>query len=334
MTAGIAGAALKEAMAEAGPASAVSFASLRVLILEDESSDAELAMCELRRSWRTVDWRRVDTEPAFRSALEESWDVILSDYNVPQFDGPAAIRLARSLTPQIPVIVLTGQIGEELAAGCIRDGAVVIDEYHRADGKTLFFHVVKSPVFDSDHRITGTQGIVVDITEHRQAEAALRESEERFRQIAENITEVFWMTDPRTGTMLYVSPAYVAIWGRSRESLYESPQRWLEAIHPEERERVRAAAQTQADGLYDESYRIVRPDGSQRWIRDRAFPIRNQEGRVYRMVGTAEDITDRRRLEEQFREAQKLEAIGTLAGGIAHDFNNILTAISGFAELA
>ena len=334
MTAGIAGAALKEALAEAGPASAVSFASLRVLILEDESSDAELAMCELRRSWRTVDWRRVDTEPAFRSALEESWDVILSDYNVPQFDGPAAIRLARSLTPQIPVIVLTGQIGEELAAGCIRDGAVVIDEYHRADGKTLFFHVVKSPVFDSDHRITGTQGIVVDITEHRQAEAALRESEERFRQIAENITEVFWMTDPRTGTMLYVSPAYVAIWGRSRESLYESPQRWLEAIHPEERERVRAAAQTQADGLYDESYRIVRPDGSQRWIRDRAFPIRNQEGRVYRMVGTAEDITDRRRLEEQFREAQKLEAIGTLAGGIAHDFNNILTAISGFAELA
>jgi PAS domain S-box-containing protein len=173
-----------------------------------------------------------------------------------------------------------------------------------------------------------------DITERKRAQAALRESEERFRQIAGNITEVFWMTDPGTGTMLYVSPAYEAIWGRTCESLYAAPRLWLEAIHAEDRDRVRAAAEKQADGNYDESYRILRPDGSPRWIRDRAFPIRDQDGRVYRMVGTAEDITDRRRLEGQFREAQKLEAIGTLAGGIAHDFNNILTAINGFAELA
>jgi PAS domain S-box-containing protein len=125
-------------------------------------------------------------------------------------------------------------------------------------------------------------------------------SEERFRQLAENISEVFWMTDVAKNEMIYVSPGYGTIWGRTRESLYAEPRSWTEAIHPDDRERVRQSVLTkQVTGEYDEEYRIVRPTGSVRWIRDRAYPVRDDSGQVYRIVGIAEDITERKRLEEE-----------------------------------
>ncbi len=140
-------------------------------------------------------------------------------------------------------------------------------------------------------------------------EDALRESEERFRQIAENVREVFWIASPDYRKMIYISPAYEEIWGCKCESLYENPKSWMDAIHSDARERVAAALERDEDATFDQEYRIVRPDGSIRWIRDRAFPIRDESGQIIRKAGIAEDITERKRAEEVLQAAHhELEA--------------------------
>jgi PAS domain S-box-containing protein len=154
------------------------------------------------------------------------------------------------------------------------------------------------------------QVIMRDISERKRAEATSKESEERFRQIAESIDEVFWITPPDKNQMIYVSPAYEMIWGRPCAELYANPRHWLAAIHPDDRDRVIHAALTkQSEGTYDEEYRILRPDGGERWIRDRAFPLRDDSGVIHRVVGLAEDITDRKLVESEIRRlSEQLEA--------------------------
>ena len=138
------------------------------------------------------------------------------------------------------------------------------------------------------------------------AEEASKESEERFRQVTENIQEVFWMTDSEKKRMIYISPGYEKIWGYSCQSLYDSAGNWLQAVHPEDRERVRTTALAkQTSGEYNEIYRIVRSDGAIRWIRDRAFPVLNGSGQVYRLVGIAEDVTLQKQSEKVLWESEK-----------------------------
>jgi PAS domain S-box-containing protein len=211
----------------------------------------------------------------------------------------------------------------------------IIERIRNRNGRDQWVQTDKVPYFDADGNVAGIVVSAQDITGRREAERALRESEERFRQLAENINEVFWMLDPASERILYVSPAYETVWGRSCDDLLARPDEWRDAIHPEDRARVGASMRASlATGEYDETYRVTRPDGTLRWVHDRGFPVRDEQGEIYRLVGTAEDVTENRRLQTQFLQAQKMDAIGTLAGGIAHDFNNILCGIIGYTELA
>ncbi|MDB6093632.1 MAG: multi-sensor hybrid histidine kinase [Verrucomicrobia bacterium] len=205
----------------------------------------------------------------------------------------------------------------------------------RKNGERFPVAVTMSPIKNPKGEIVGLSKIFRDVTERSRSLAALHESETRFRELAENIDEVFWVTDAAHVQTLYLSPAYEKIWGQTCQSAYDSPGRWFEAIRPEDRARVeRAAEAMQTTWDYDVEYRIVRPDGTQRWIRDRAFPVRDPDGKIKRWVGVAGDLTEYRTMQEHLRQAQKMEAVGTLAGGIAHDFNNILSVIVGFTGLA
>jgi PAS domain S-box-containing protein len=131
-------------------------------------------------------------------------------------------------------------------------------------------------------------------------ETSLRESEERFRQMADNIQEVFWMIDAQTKETLYVNPAYETITGRSRTSLKADPRSYEEIIHPEERIDVlfKLAEATQT-GDFNERFRIVLPNGRLRWVWVRGFPVRDEKGRIRRLVGTGFDITNQKQAEEE-----------------------------------
>ncbi len=171
----------------------------------------------------------------------------------------------------------------------------------RKDGTEIWTHTTTSLIRGTGGRPLHFLSLIQDINSHKQAEEEKREIALRFRQVTENIREVFWLVDTLKNEMLYVSPAYEEIWGRNLRELYLSPSDWLDAVHAEDRDRVLLATQTkQFTGDYDEEYRIVRPDGEVRWIRDRAFPV-YEDSKVVRVAGVAEDITARIRAEEEIR---------------------------------
>ena len=145
-----------------------------------------------------------------------------------------------------------------------------------------------------------------EVQRHSATSARLTESLERFEQVINNIGEVFWLTDVSKRQVAYVSPAYERIWGRKCEDLYRERTSWMDSLHPQDRDIVaRRSLSDQITGNYDVEYRIVRPDGEVRWIRDRAFPVRNAQGEVCRIAGLAEDITERKRTEKALRQSEE-----------------------------
>ena len=133
------------------------------------------------------------------------------------------------------------------------------------------------------------------------SEAARQECDERFRDLAENIQEVFWIDTPDLSKTLYVSPAYEKIWGRSCQSLYENSRSFIDAIHPHDRDRVITRIESHGWEGFCEEYRIIRPNGDIRWIRDRAWPVRDESGKTIRVAGIAQDISSHKAAESSLQ---------------------------------
>ncbi|MBE8964752.1 PAS domain-containing protein [Nostocales cyanobacterium LEGE 12452] len=167
--------------------------------------------------------------------------------------------------------------------------------------------------YDQDGQAIQMAGIDLDITERKRSAETLRESEESFRQLAENIDAVFWIREVSENRVSYVSPAYKRLWGLNPQELYQGQQAWIDRIHPEDRESTdRAFHEKAVAGKFDEEYRIILPNGSIRWVHDRCFPLRDETGEIYRFAGITEDISeqqaalrDRKQTEQSLRDSEE-----------------------------
>ena len=209
----------------------------------------------------------------------------------------------------------------------------------RADGRWCWVESRAAPRFSPRGEFLGFVGTSQDITERKQAEEELKSSEERFRQFAEHIRAVFWMMTPGTGECLFASRAYEQIWGRTCESLYRNPESRLEAIHPDDRERhgLTFARQMQGESVESE-YRIHTPDGNEKWIRSRSFPVRDYTGRLQRIVGISEEITEWKRYEsELIRARESAEAANqsrsAFLANMSHEIRTPMNGILGMTGM-
>jgi diguanylate cyclase (GGDEF)-like protein/PAS domain S-box-containing protein len=163
----------------------------------------------------------------------------------------------------------------------------------------FFSHEIREPddAFLQIVRAIGSQ--IGQFIRRKETEQALREAEEQFRQLAGHIPQVFWICDARRHSAIYISSAFREITGLDPEKLKARAHGWLDAVHPDDRKQLIAARKQAASGGYDQTFRIVRPDGSMRWVRDRAFPVYDASGSVYRIAGVCEDITEKKAAEER-----------------------------------
>ncbi len=245
-------------------------------------------------------------------AFDESLpDIVMVDVNLPGINGCSLCKefRKRPAGKYVPIILMADKT----------DDASIKIAYD--DGASDFF--IKQVFLDDSINKNILPYRLRCLLRAKKDEVNFRESILKFELMAENIREVVWMCSADGTEVIYMSPAYEKIWGHSREQLYANPDLLIKDIHPSDQKQITDAFSKYAlNGLdYTEEYRIVRPDGELRWIKDHGFPVYDDDGNHQFIAGTAEDITDRKQAESSLRISQKLEAVGNLAAGIAHEIN-------------
>lgn len=244
------------------------------------------------------------TEQKFKSVFDNALDgFLVFDESRTCLEANQAVcsllGLPRSalIGKSLPTFLLPREDDSSTARKCLTSCTPARAEarFSRTDGRMVIIEYTASANF-----LPGLHVVVLrDITQKKEAETALRESERRFQQMAENIQEVFWMMDAKECRILYVNAAYEAITGLSRQTLIETSESFIQILHPEDRPRIvsrmREALQS---GNFDEEFRIVRPDGMVRWVYVRSSPVKNDLGIVQRLVGSARDVTARKAAEQ------------------------------------
>jgi PAS domain S-box-containing protein len=269
---------------------------LRLLHLEDSVADAELVHHALRTNWPDCHIERVQTRDEFVAALaREKFGLILSDFSMPGFNGLAALGLARQLRPETPYIFLSGTIGEENAVEALKMGAT---DYVIKDRMARLVPAVRRALDE-----------VGQLSRRRRVEKKLVENQERFQQLADQSSEIFWFVGLNPERILFIGPAIERIWGQPAEKFYADPRAWTVAIHQQDQARVRQAYDDCVNGRsahYEEEYRVLRPDGTTRWVLDSGTLIRDEAGVATRISRIAKDITERKAAEERLREQAEL----------------------------
>lgn len=263
---------------------------IRILILEDIAADAELIERELRASGMKFTSQRVDSRESFAKALADySPDVVLSDYNLPQFSGLDALRSLRGNGSTIPFILVTGSLTEEIAVLCMKEGA---DDY-----------VLKDSLKRLPSAVAKTLEQQMIEKERQQALAAMRQSEERFRLVARATNDVIWDWDIATDAVWW-NEGIQNLFGYSKEAVGANHSWWYECIHPDDRNRVAAGLhvfiETHAQFWSDE-YRFRRADDTYAVVIDRGFILRDDHNEAIRMIGSMMDVTERKKAEEQIQ---------------------------------
>ncbi|TMH44265.1 MAG: EAL domain-containing protein [Betaproteobacteria bacterium] len=263
---------------------------IRILQVEDSAADAELMARALRKAGYDVAWTRVAREADFIRALEPAPDVVLADYRLPGFSGLRALELLKRRHPEIPLIIVSGTIGEEKAVETIRLGA---DDYVWKDRLGRLPTAVRNAVLAARERAAG-----------RKTQSELDALGERLKSVVTALPDVVWSIAVPSREVLYISPAASAVFGREPRDFYQDRDTWISLVHPEDRPRVVAALETPLPREYQSEYRIVTPSGEVRWIQGRGRFVTDASGKAGRADGISRDVTELVRLSEALRERE------------------------------
>jgi PAS domain S-box-containing protein len=252
----------------------------------------------------------------------ERFGIIMADQFMPETPGLEFLRICRETQPLSSRMIITGMASTADIEEAIVHGdafRVLIKPWTRFDlrlaltqatDRYRLMEQLEAAIRETRRQRSDLGALGRQLESYRQQlhsgpapgqlGTSVIETEEIFRQVICHVDQAVWISDAESNRILYLSPVHEQIWGRPLKELYENDRSWIETIHPDDRQRLlKAALEDENDGNYDEQYRILRPDGEVRWIRDRAFPIRNSQQKLYRIVGIAEDITGRKIASEQ-----------------------------------